>query len=467
MNFAEARFWGLLLVGLTVIALLRLLVRCIPSLKGDAFDKLALFSLGLFLLLCVSRVTFIIFLVVAVGSYVGLQRVLKQEESRRRRYLYALIPLQLLPLAYYKYANFGLNQVLGFDLPTLRNLVIPVGISFYSFQKVAFVVDTLVFKQPLPRFLDYLNFAGFFPQIVAGPIERRKDLLPQMEQFRFRWSAENINDGASWIALGLFFKLCLADNLAGYFDATSVSNAYLIWMTNLLFGLRIYYDFAGYSLVAVGLGRCLGVKLTLNFHSPYCSTSLTEFWRRWHITLSQWFRDYLYIPLGGGRVRWWAFNVAVVFVVSGFWHGAGWNFILWGAIHGGALIINRLFSARWKLPAFLAWLLTMLTSFYAWLGFYETRTSVLALKLKTLLTPGAYSWTKWHVAAAQYFCPGGFVMCCFLALTGVILFFEWLSVARHDTPYYYLRRPAAVVALIILTILLAPEKSNGFIYFAF
>ena len=467
MNFAEARFWGLLLLGLIAITLLRPLLRRIPALQDGVFDKLALFSLGLFLLLCVSRVTFVIFLAVAVGSYVGLKWVLKQPAGLQRRYLFVLIPLQLLPLAYYKYADFGLNRVLGFDFPTLHHLIIPVGISFYSFQKVAFVVDTLIFKQPLPRFLDYLNFAGFFPQIVAGPIERRRDLLPQMEQFRFRWSAEDINEGSTWIALGLFFKLCLADNLSTYFDATSVSNAYLIWLNNLIFGLRIYYDFAGYSLVAVGLGRCLGVKLTLNFLSPYCATSMTEFWRRWHITLSQWFRDYLYIPLGGGRVRWWAFNLAVVFVVSGFWHGAGWNFVLWGSIHGVALMMNRLYSSRWTLPAFPSWVLTMLVSFCAWLGFYETRTPVLLLKLKTLFTPGAYNLSQWHAFATQYFSTSGLVLCCFLLLTSVILFFEWLSVARQNSPYYYLRQPATLVTLIIFTVLLSPEKSNGFIYFAF
>jgi alginate O-acetyltransferase complex protein AlgI len=153
--------------------------------RREVFDKVGLFSLGLFLLVCVSRVTFVIFLVVAVGTYVGLRWVLRQKETERRRFLYVLIPLQLLPLIYYKYANFAANQVLGLDVAMLRNLVIPVGISFYTFQKVAFVLDTLIFQQPLPRFLDYLNFAGFFPQIVAGPIERRKDLLPQMERFRF------------------------------------------------------------------------------------------------------------------------------------------------------------------------------------------------------------------------------------------------------------------------------------------
>jgi alginate O-acetyltransferase complex protein AlgI len=194
---------------------------------------------------------------------------------------------------------------------------------------------------------------------------------------------------------------------------------------------------------------------------------MIEFWRRWHITLSQWFRDYLYIPLGGGRVRWWAFNLAVVFVVSGIWHGAGWNFVLWGAIHGLALIVNRWYTAKWTLPALPAWGLTMLVSFCAWLGFYETRTPMLLLKMKAMFMPGAYNLAQWHEFATQYLSSSGLVLCCFLMLAAVILLFEWLSVARHDTPYYYLRQPAVIVALIVLTVLLAPEKSNGFIYFAF
>ena len=134
---------------------------------------------------------------------------------------------------------------MGIQLGSLCHLVIPVGISFYTFQKVAFVVDTLAFRCPLPCFLDYMNFAGFFPQIVAGPIERRSDLLPQMENFRFRWNPAEINAGVEWIGAGFFFKFCLADNLANVFDGQSVTNAYLVWLANILFGLRIYYDSAG------------------------------------------------------------------------------------------------------------------------------------------------------------------------------------------------------------------------------
>jgi alginate O-acetyltransferase complex protein AlgI len=467
MNFAESRFWGLLAAGLTVIVLLRWLAGPWLGKRRDDFDKAALLSLGLFLLVCVSWVTFLIFLLVAVLSYVGLQWILRQDPRSWHRYLFVLIPLQLAPLVYYKYANFVVNEILHCEVPSLRHLIIPVGISFYTFQKVAFVVDTLAFKQPLPRFLDYMNFAGFFPQIVAGPIERRKDLLPQMQAFRFQWLPEQLNQGAERIALGLFFKLCLADNLAIFFDGASTNNAYLIWLANLLFGLRIYYDFAGYSLIALGLASMLGVRLTLNFASPYCSASMIEFWRRWHITLSQWFRDYLYFPLGGGRVRWWAFNVALVFVVSGVWHGAGWNFIFWGAVHGFALIINRILGPRLKLPSIAGWALTMLTSFCAWLGFYETRTAVLATKLKTLLNPHAYGTSALHEAVHQWSTGPGFVVLCFLVLTMIVLLLEWQSVARRDVPYYYLCRPAVLVALVILTVILAPGKSNGFIYFAF
>ena len=467
MNFAEARFWGLLFTGLASIALLRFVMQLGSHDRRDVFDRAALTVLGLFLLLCVSWVTFIIFMVVAVITYAGLEWVLQHSERRQRACLFLLNPLQLLPLVYYKYADFGFNQVMGCDLPWVRHLIIPVGISFYSFQQVGFVIDTLVYRQPLPRFLDCLNFIGFFPQIVAGPIERRADLLPQMEKFRFRWLARDINEGVGWIVIGLFFKLCLADNLAEHFSRTSASNAYLIWLANLIFGLRIYYDFAGYSLIALGLGRCLGVRLTLNFCSPYCATSIAEFWRRWHVTLSQWFRDYVYIPLGGGRVRWWALNIAVVFVVSGLWHGAGWNFVLWGALHGAALIVNRIAGPKLKLPNGVGWLLTMIVAFFAWLGFYETRTDVLGLKIKALLTLQGYNHAALGEAAAVFSSANGFVMCCFLALSALSFLLEWLSVLKKDEPYYLLRRPVILIGLVLLTVVLAEVKSNEFIYFAF
>lgn len=466
MNFADLRFWGYLIEALAVVLGLRFLVSRISPNRLPTFDKLGLLATGLLLLFCVSWVTLIIFLVVAIVTYVGLGWILKYHSQHAFKYLAILIPLQLAPLLYFKYANFVCNSVLGLQLEQLSHLVIPVGISFYTFQKVAFVVDTLFFKCPLPRFLDYMNFAGFFPQIVAGPIERRGDLLPQMESFRFRWLPDQINEGFAWMVVGFFFKCCLADNLANYFNNESATNAYLVWMANLIFGLRIYYDFAGYSLIAVGIARCFGIRLTLNFLSPYCSNNIIEFWRRWHVTLSNWFRDFLYIPLGGGRVGYWAFNVILVFVVSGIWHGAGWNFLLWGALHALFLITNRLGNTL-RIPQSISWFITMVACFYAWLCFYETDTTALMAKMKLLLVPAAYHVSALHEATQLWLSKEGIVMAGLLSLTMLTLVTEWLSVRRQNEPFYYLRRPSVLVLLLILTMFLAPQNDNEFIYFAF
>jgi D-alanyl-lipoteichoic acid acyltransferase DltB (MBOAT superfamily) len=470
MNFAEVRFWVLLITGLAIVLTLRVMMRGALGPRIEFYDKAALAALGLTMLLSVSWETFVIFLVVAIVSYSGMALLTSRPGPRRKRWLALLIPLQLGPLLYYKYANFLMNDVLSLNLPWFRSLVIPVGISFYTFQKVALVIDTLVWQKPLPRFLDYLNFACFFPQVVAGPIERRANLLPQMESFRFRWMPSNINDGAGWIALGLFFKCCLADNLAVHFEAAPTVNPFRIWQANALFGFRIYYDFAGYSLVALGLARCLGVQLTLNFLSPYCAASMVEFWRRWHVTLSQWFRDYVYMPMvprGGGGVRTWAFNVAVVFLLSGVWHGAGWNFLLWGGLHGAYLIGNRLLGPRLHLPRPLAWAATMLVTFQAWLCFYETRPPVLWEKLRTLLTPGSYSLVALRDWISAWKSPNGAVLAAILFLTAGVLVVEWLSLARRNEPYALFRRPAVLAVLVGLTLLLAPGQQNAFIYFAF
>jgi D-alanyl-lipoteichoic acid acyltransferase DltB (MBOAT superfamily) len=466
MNFAELRFWELLVCGIVALMGLRFLFGRTGIFPLEQFDKFALLSLGLFLLWCVSWITFSIFLLVAIVTYLGLGWILRFHPQHARKYLFLLIPAQLAPLVYYKYADFIANSVLGLEFDTLRSLAIPVGISFYTFQKVAFVVDTLAFKCPLPAFLDYMNFAGFFPQIVAGPIERRADLLPQMESFRLRWLPEQINNGAAWIVVGFFFKLCLADNLAGYFEPSSTTNPYLVWQANILFGLRIYYDFAGYSLIAVGIAHCLGIRLTLNFLSPYSSANIGEFWRRWHVTLSQWFRDYLYVPLGGGRVRYWAGNIMLVFLISGIWHGAGWNFVLWGALHALFLIAHRL-TGKFGMPKACSWLLTMVAVFYAWLCFYEGNTRTMLTKMKLLLTPGAYDLAALR-QVVDVLTPGNRIaLGGILMLTALTLAAEWLSVRWKNEPYWYLRLRPVLLLLVVLTVLLAPGKNNGFIYFAF
>jgi alginate O-acetyltransferase complex protein AlgI len=469
VNFAELRFW-LYLAGVLglVLALRPIFIKV--SGTGDAaisqYDRTSILIVGLFLLGCVSPTTLGIFLFVCVITYVGLALFLRGSGLHRYAFLIVLVPLQLLPLLYYKYSHFLVNGILRADVPGLSELIIPVGLSFYTFQVVGFVVDTVIHKHPLPRFLDFMNFAGFFPQIVAGPIERRENLLPQMEHFRFRWDPKAVDEGAAWIVIGLFFKVCLADNLATHFDPRSTDNPFLIWLNNLIFGFRIYYDFAGYSFIALGVARCFGIRLTLNFASPYVSVNAQEFWRRWHITLSTWFRDYVYLPLGGSRTKIWSVTVVVVFVVSGIWHGAGWNFIMWGFLWGLLLLVFHT-GKKIAIPAPVAWMLTILSALFAWLCFYETRTNILLTKIATLLNPLNYTLSKLREAAAMLEPGNSFVLGSFLLMAFATLGLEWLSLRCFKEPYAILKKPVVLCALAALTVWLAPSEKNDFIYFAF
>jgi alginate O-acetyltransferase complex protein AlgI len=469
MNFAEFRFWFYLACALGLVLALRLLFLRASS-SSDAtlarYDRTAILLVGLFLLGCVSLTTLGIFLFVCVVTYAGLFFFLRGKGAHRYGFLVILVPLQLLPLLYYKYSHFLVNGILRADLPSLSELIIPAGLSFYTFQVVGFVIDTVIHKHPLPGFLNFMNFAGFFPQIVAGPIERRENLLPQMERFRFRWDPSAIDNGAPWIVIGLFFKICLADNLAVHFDPRSVDNAYAIWLNNIIFGLRIYYDFAGYSFIALGIGLCFGIRLTLNFASPYVSTNAQDFWRRWHITLSTWFRDYVYLPLGGSRTKVWGLTIVVVFVVSGIWHGAGWNFILWGFLWGLMLLAFHA-GKRIAIPAPAAWVVTMVGVFFAWLCFYETRTGILFTKVATLLNPLNYTLSNLREAYTALEPGNAFVLGVFLLMAFATLGLEWLSLRLYEEPYAILRKPAVLCVLVALTIWLAPSEKNDFIYFAF
>jgi alginate O-acetyltransferase complex protein AlgI len=469
MNFAEFRFWFYLacILGL-VLALRPIFVRGAGGSDASIarYDRTAILIVGLFLLGCVSVTTLGIFLFVCVITYVGLALFLRGSGLHRYGFLVVLVPLQLLPLLYYKYSHFLVNGVLRADVPGLSELIIPVGLSFYTFQVVGFVVDTVIHKHPLPRFLDFMNFAGFFPQIVAGPIERRENLLPQMERFRFRWDSKAVDEGAAWIVIGLFFKICLADNLAAHFDPRATDNPFLIWLNNIIFGFRIYYDFAGYSFIALGVARCLGTRLTLNFASPYVSGDAQEFWRRWHITLSTWFRDYVYLPLGGSRTKTWALSILIVFTVSGIWHGAGWNFILWGLLWGLMLLLFHV-CKRLGIPRPLGWALTMVGAFFAWLCFYETRTDVLFAKMGTLVDPTSYTLANLRQVIAILEPGNAFVLAAFLAMAFLALVVEWFSLRITGEPYAFFKKPAILCALIALTVLLAPGEKNDFIYFAF
>lgn len=272
-----------------------------------------------------------------------------EQKHNRRSYLYAAVCIVVILsiLAYYKYTIFALNTLSSiltrmgilWDTPAV-SIVLPVGISFFTFQAMSYVID--VYRGDIyaeKNFFQYALFVSFFPQLVAGPIERSKNLLKQLA-VPHKFSFDNAREGILLMLWGYFLKMVIADRAAIFVDAAYANTyQYQGWfmiVANALFAIQIYCDFSGYSIIAIGAAKVLGIHLMENFQAPYLSASVSEFWRRWHISLTSWFKDYLYIPLGGSRKGTLRkhFNRIIVFLVSGLWHGAQWSFVVWGGLNG-------------------------------------------------------------------------------------------------------------------------------------
>jgi D-alanyl-lipoteichoic acid acyltransferase DltB (MBOAT superfamily) len=295
------------------------------------------------------------FLALLLGSAAmnfGFGRLLETlAPGRRRAALAAGVTANLALLGWFKYAGFLTANLAALGAPTpMLSIALPIGISFFTFQQIAYLVDVArgVSDRYGPR--DYLLFVAFFPQLIAGPIVHHREMMPQLRAAEGP-QARDVAIGLSLFAAGLFKKVALADSFAPFAspvfaaaDAGLAVTAAEAWGAALAYALQLYFDFSGYSDMALGLARLFGVRLPLNFDSPYQATSIIDFWRRWHITLSRFLRDYLYVPLGGNRrgpLRRHV-NLMITMVLGGFWHGAGWGFVIWGAIHGACLVINHL-----------------------------------------------------------------------------------------------------------------------------
>ena len=281
-------------------------------------------------------------------------RLIERFRDTRRAKLFLLLSvlLSLGTLAYFKYADFmiaNLNALTGLSVPLLR-LALPVGISFYTFQILSYTVDVYRGTVPAQRnFIDLAAYIAMFPQLIAGPIVRYSDIAVQLKTREH--SVSEAAAGARRFILGLAKKILLANllgELVSSFRASADLSVLYYWLSAVAFTLQIYYDFSGYSDMAIGLGRIMGFRFAENFNYPFISGSLTEFWRRWHISLGSWFRDYVYIPLGGSRVRLgrWVLNLLVVWGLTGLWHGAAWTFVLWGLYFAVFLLLEKLFLGR-------------------------------------------------------------------------------------------------------------------------
>lgn len=375
MIFSSGLFWALFLLFMPVYALMRRrlwqMIAFVVAFSLYFYYK----SSGLFfvLLICTSLVDW------------SLSRLIPMLETRRARLccMWCSIALSLSILGYFKYANFFLwnwNSMVGGNFQPL-DIILPVGISFYTFQSISYVVD--VYKgriAPTATWLEYLFFLSFFPALVAGPIVRADYFIPQIRE-RHQADRREIYLGLWLILLGVLKKALVADYIAQYndliFNSPTGYSGFESLMGVIGYTMQIYCDFSGYSDMAIGIALIMGFRLMKNFDFPYKSKNLTEFWRRWHISLSTWLRDYVYIPLGGnrkGKVRTYVNNFLTM-LLGGLWHGAAWKFVFWGAMHGVGLAVHKLCRPwldrlpRWWCIKALSWSLTMVYVSLLWVFF--------------------------------------------------------------------------------------------------
>ena len=402
-------------------------------------------------------------------------------QRTRRLLLTSSLIANLGVLAYFKYTNFFLETwhgLLGsfgitFD-PVLLNIILPAGISFFTFQSMSYTID--VYRRAIPAcrsLRDFLLFVAFFPQLLAGPIVRAAELLPQLLERR-RASGRDLESGLALFALGAIKKLVVSDQIAGHVDLifTHPGNydALSLLFGAIGFGLQIYCDFSGYSDMAIGCARMMGYEFPINFRMPYSSTSVTEFWRRWHISLSTWLRDYLYISLGGNRrgpTR-THINLMLTMLLGGLWHGASWNFVIWGGLHGLGLILHKTWRSMLgkhvaildssRFASFAGWLFTMSLVLTGWIFFRAYGLHDATAMLTRILT---WDTSGIRLLSPQIFMSLAIVAGAHLSVSKDSNWTVWI--VERSMPV----RAIAYTVLLMTILCLGARESAPFIYFQF
>jgi D-alanyl-lipoteichoic acid acyltransferase DltB (MBOAT superfamily) len=356
----------------------------------------------------------------------------KRSRINRKAVLASGIVVNLLLLGYYKYTDFllgNVNVVFGSSF-VLPHILLPLAISFFTFTQIVYLVDSYRGETAEYDLLNYSLFVTFFPHLIAGPIVHHRQIMPQ---FASRWTLipryANILTGLFIFAIGLFKKVVIADSFAVWatagFDGSHALGFFAAWATSLSYTFQLYFDFSGYCDMAIGASLLFNIWLPINFNSPYKALNIQDFWRRWHITLSNFLRDYLYIPLGGNRHGTYRtyLNLFATFVLGGLWHGATWMFVIWGALHGAALVVHRLWSTLGRpLPPVLAWTATFMFVNFAWV-FFRAKTLDDALRVlhgmidfrsvfdhtATSIPTSDLAWGGWFSDFLMTFAPASFI----------------------------------------------------------
>ena len=401
------------------------------------------------------------------------------EKRKKKFFLTISLIINFSILFVFKYFNFinesifSIMEYIGvrWNVPNL-DVLLPVGISFYTFQAVGYSID--VYRGTIKaekNFITYALFVSFFPQLVAGPIERAQNLLPQFhEEHKFNYN--NVVQGLKLMLWGFFMKICVADTLSEYvnavFNNVEHHNGTSLILATIFFTFQIYCDFGGYSNIAIGAAKVMGFRLMENFHYPYFSLNIKEFWRRWHISLSSWFMDYVYIPLGGNRVKYprHLLNLMITFLVSGIWHGANWTFVLWGALHGCYQVIGNVFRKYIYTPKYttiiskvFSTLFCFILVAFAWIFFRANNVNDAFLIIGKIFTQHGALFINLDVFAEG-----------FLGLF-ILIFKDFkdnfnINIHLMNSKYVVIRY-VSVVALITYIVLFGAFGSGQFIYFQF
>ena len=415
---------------------------------------------------------YVLLMITSIGLFYGCGLAIGKAESRgwKKFWLTVSVVVSLALLAVFKYADFfidSFNAVTGLSLPLLK-LALPIGISFYTFQCLSYTID--VYRGNVPAQKNPISFGAYvalFPQLIAGPIVRYVDVARELNERNHSW--DDFALGLRRFIVGLAKKIIIADNFAllmKLFRQSDEKSVLFFWMYAIAFTLNIYFDFSGYSDMAIGLGRIFGFRFIENFNYPYLSKSVTEFWRRWHMSLGSWFRDYVYIPLGGNRVSKprWVLNILAVWMFTGLWHGAAWNFVLWGLLFAALLLIEKWVPALQKLPTLLRRFYVLLAVVISFVLFNAESMQQFGSDLAGMFgfggVPGVTEQTLYYLSSyAPLFIAG------FLGATPLV---RDTAARLYKTRAGQLLEPVALILLfLVCTGYLVDGSFSPFLYFRF
>ncbi len=385
-------------------------------------------------------------------------------------------------LGYYKYYNFFLENInYAFDTHfTLKYIILPLGISFFTFQQIVYLIDIWKKQEKVPDFMDYSLFVVFFPKMAMGPITFLKDVVPQFQDENNRFfNLDNFSKGLFLFAIGVFKKVVIADTLeslvySAYYEPSGLSFG-TAWLGSLAYTFQIFFDFSGYSDMAIGLGKMFNINLPVNFYSPYKSKSITEFWKRWHITLGRSLAVFVYFPLGGNRKGMFrtCFNLFMVFLVSGIWHGAAWTFILWGIAHGIVRIFEKLFDKQIeKIPSFIRIFFTFMFVNAAWVLFRSASLEQALTFLKRMFLPENISFAGVSGLAFNTnisypdILATIYVVSIILILAALVFIYPKNSIDKYNG-FQPTMKNAVVTALLLAFSIVHFSRVGAFIYFNF